>query len=121
MLETHRNEEGPVKARHLALGTAIAAFALLAAKAAFADVIDGDWCRDDGHRFSIQGPTITTPGGQQTQGQYSRHSFRYTVPAGEQGSGQDIAMQLLNELTLRLTAGAEGTPEIWHRCKPTTS
>ena len=54
---------------------------------AFADAIDGDWCRTDGKRMTIRGPAIVTPGGQQTNGHYTRHSFSYVIPAGEAGRG----------------------------------
>jgi hypothetical protein len=103
----------------LAIATLLATLVL--GTAARADVIDGDWCHEDGRRFSIRGPTIVTPAGQETQGQYTRHSFRYTVPAGAPEAGSDISMLLLNELTVRLQVGADGPPQIWHRCKPTTS
>jgi hypothetical protein len=107
--------------RQFALAIAAICATLVLETAAKADVIDGDWCHDDGRHFSIRGPTIVTPAGQQTQGQYTRHTFRYTVPAGAPEAGSDISMLLLNELTVRLQAGADGPPQIWHRCKPTTS
>ena len=73
----------------------IAALALSAlAVPAFADAIDGNWCHNDGRRFTIRGPEIVTPGGKQMEGQYSRHWFNYTVPAPEPGAGQTIYMML---------------------------
>jgi hypothetical protein len=108
-------------ARQLVLAISTMFGMLFLATAAKADVIDGDWCHDDGRRFSIRGPTIITPAGQRTQGQYTRHSFRYTAPEGAPEAGLDISMLLLNELTVRLQPGTDGTPQIWHRCKPTTS
>jgi hypothetical protein len=110
-----------MNARQVGLGLSIVACAVVLSTSARADVIDGDWCREDGRHFSIAGETIVTEGGQRTQGDYARHSFRYTVPPQDPGAGQDIFMRLLNELTLSLRVGAEGAPEIWHRCKPTTS
>ncbi|MFI5013532.1 MAG: hypothetical protein ACHQAY_14410 [Hyphomicrobiales bacterium] len=107
--------------RRLTFGLIAMPAVLLLGTPARADVIDGDWCHDDGRHFSIQGPTIVTPAGKQTQGQYTRHTFRYVVPSDEAGSGQEIWMQLLNELTVNLRIGAEGAAQIWHRCKPTTS
>ena len=105
------------------IGFALAALfgGVLLGGPARADVIDGDWCGDNGRHFSIAGQDIVTEGGQRTQGDYTRHSFHYTVPPSDPGAGQDIFMRLLNELTLSLSAGPGGTPEIWHRCKPTTS
>lgn len=108
-------------ARHVALGAGIALSALLVGTPARADAIDGDWCHEDGRHFSIQGPVIVTPAGQQTQGDYTRHTFRYTVPAGDPGSGQAVSMQLLNELMVSVRSGPDAASEIWHRCKPTTS
>ena len=40
-----------------------------------ADAIDGDWCSTDGLRMSIHAEKITTPGGKQIEGNYSRHAF----------------------------------------------
>jgi hypothetical protein len=94
---------------------------LLFGAPAKADVIDGDWCSDNGRHFSIQGPTIITPAGKQMSGQYTRHTFRYMAPTGEAGEGQEISMLLLNELTLNLRTGSDSSIQIWHRCKPTTS
>ena len=95
--------------------------ALLFGAPAKADVIDGDWCSEDGRHFSIQGPTIITPAGRQMSGQYTRHTFRYIAPTGEAGAGQEISMLLLNELTLNLRIGSDSAVQIWRRCKPTTS
>jgi hypothetical protein len=86
-----------------------------------ADVIDGDWCSEDGRHFSIQGPTIITPAGKQMSGQYTRHTFRYMAPTDEAGAGQEISMLLLNELTLNLRIGSDSAVQIWRRCKPITS
>jgi hypothetical protein len=46
-----------------------------------ADAIDGDWCSTDGMRMSIRAEKITTPGGNQIEGNYSRHAFDYVIPA----------------------------------------
>jgi hypothetical protein len=107
--------------RALKLGIAVTACIVLFGASAKADVIDGNWCREDGRHFAIEGPNIVTETGQKTKGDYTRHTFRYTVPPSDPSAGQDIFMQLLNELTLSLRVGAEGASEIWHRCKPTTS
>lgn len=88
---------------------------------ALADVIDGDWCGDDGRHLSIMGPAIVTPGGTRMQGSYTRHSFAYTIPAGESDSGQDVRMRLLNEMTIQIQFGPANRPaQIWHRCVPTS-
>ena len=85
-----------------------------------ADAIDGNWCSDDGRHLSIAGPAIVTPAGTRMTGSYSRHSFHYTVPAGETDSGQEVVMRLLNETTVRIQFGS-GAAQIWHRCAPETS
>jgi hypothetical protein len=105
--------------------TAVAALALSALAApAFADAIDGNWCHNDGRRFTIRGPEIVTPGGKQMEGQYSRHWFNYTVPAPEPGAGETVFMTLANENTVLLRRGEQtsGSPqETWVRCAPSIS
>jgi hypothetical protein len=100
-------------ARRLAKIMGATALFCLAASGVRADVIDGDWCAPDGRSFTIDGPNITTPGGAAITGDYTRHSFVYVVPQGENGSGTRVAMQLLNEETVHLTGLL---PEIWRRC-----
>jgi len=86
--------------------------------AAHADVIDGNWCSGDGRHFSIQGPSIVTPGGAKTQGNYSRHAFSYVTPPSEPSAGEPIFMTLLNETTVRLRVGADpaAPTQVWKRC-----
>lgn len=87
---------------------------------AHADRIDGDWCGEGGKHFRIEGPKIETPGGTVAEGEYSRHSFRYTVPAGEADAGQAIEMLLQSEELLflkRTTGGEAGAVERWRRCE----
>ena len=98
------------------------ALALLAGPA-FADAIDGDWCHSDGRHFSIRGPAIVTPGGKQTEGDYSRHAFNYVVPAPERDAGQKVFMTLLDENHVHVRQGEAfaGNPETWVRCSPKTS
>jgi hypothetical protein len=81
-----------------------------------ADAIDGDWCYTT-QNLNIQGPKIRIPSGVEIQGDYSRHSFQYTVPANETGGGTVIAMQLMGEEVMQLTRTG-GAPEVWRRCKP---
>ena len=90
---------------------------------ACADAIDGNWCHSDGRRFSIRGPQIVTPGGKQTEGDYSRHAFRYVIPAPEAGAGNTVFMTLLDEnhVHLRLGDAIAGNPEMWIRCSPSIS
>jgi hypothetical protein len=89
---------------------------------AFADAIDGNWCHNDGRRFSIRGPEIVTPGGKTMDGNYSRHWFTYVVPAPEPGVGQTVFMTLLDANTVHLRLGeASAAPETWLRCGPSIS
>lgn len=99
---------------------AIVAACGLSVSAARADAIDGDWCSAS-KSLNIQGSSIRTPGGNTISGDYSRHGFRYTVPAGEDGAGALIEMVLLNDENMELTRDAGGSrsaPERWRRCKP---
>ena len=83
-----------------------------------ADAIDGDWCSTGGTRMTIQGARITTPGGKQIQGNYSRHAFDYVVPAGENGSGDVVNIILRGEyLALSRQGPADAPFREWHRCK----
>src|SRR5260370_1913205 len=83
--------------RFLAALTASASFAMLLTSVhiSLADVIDGDWCRADGKRMKIRGPGIVTPGGNQTRGDYTRHSFSYVIPAGEARARANVSIILL--------------------------
>ena len=95
---------------------------LTSVQQALADAIDGDWCRMDGGRMSIRGPLITTPGGHQITGHYSRHAFSYTIPLSEPSAGATVSMRLVDPETINLWIGAQTsdeTPiETWNRCTP---
>jgi hypothetical protein len=87
-----------------------------------ADAIDGDWCSTDGMRMSIRAEKITTPGGSQIEGNYSRHTFDYVVPPGENGSGEIVNIILRGEyLALSRQGSADAPMREWHRCKETIS
>ena len=88
---------------------------------AFADAIDGDWCRADGKRMTIRGPAIVTPGGKQTNGNYTRHFFSYVIPAGEAGAGATVSIQLLGEYLAHARQGADEPVQEWRRCQPGVS
>jgi len=100
---------------------------VMPARPACADAIDGHWCFPDGRRMSIQGPSIVTPQGTPTQGDYARHFFTYVVPRTDQGAGNTISMALVNEDTVHLRIGtipggtSNGPVQVWHRCGPPTS
>jgi hypothetical protein len=86
-----------------------------------ADAIDGDWCRAEGKRMTIRGPAIVTPGGRQTSGDYTRHSFSYVIPSGEAGAGATVSIQLLSEYLAYARRGADAPVEEWRRCQPDVS
>jgi hypothetical protein len=96
------------------VGTALLGFSC----PALADAIDGDWCRADGKRMMIRGPAIVTPGGQQTNGNYTRHSFSYVIPAGEAGAGATVSIQLLSEYLAHARQGIDAPVQEWRRCQP---
>jgi hypothetical protein len=95
---------------------------IFSATESIADAIDGDWCNMDGKRMSIRGPEIVTPGGKQTRGDYTRHSFAYIVPAGETGAGDAVQIILRGEHLAQARTGIGDTPwQDWRRCPATTS
>jgi len=95
---------------------------IFSATASFADAIDGDWCNADGKRMSIRGPEIVTPGGKQTRGDYTRHSFAYIVPPGEAGAGDAVQIILRGEYLAQARTGKGEAPwQDWRRCPATTS
>ena len=107
--------------RFVAALTASASFVMLLTSVhiSLADVIDGDWCRADGKRMKIRGPDIVTPGGNQTRGDYTRHSFSYVVPAGEVGAGESVSIILLSEYLAHARQGSDTAPvQVWNRCPP---
>ena len=109
--------------KHWAFGIPAALAFVLASVPAHADAIDGDWCSRDGRHMRIEGPSITIPSGARITGDYSRHTFRYTAPAGDPEEGQEIAMRQLSEelMMLTRTAGGEAGPaEEWRRCQATS-
>jgi len=85
-----------------------------------ADAIDGSWCLGP-RQFTIEGPTIVTPGGRRVSGDYSRHGFAYVSPIEEADGGARIIMVLIDDDTVEV--GTKGTnskspAQVWHRCKP---
>lgn len=95
----------------------VAGFAVCFASPALADQIDGDWCstREAAH-FSISGPTIITPAGTATTGDYRRHTFTYVVPEGDPGAGQTIDMRQLNDEEILVSVDG-GEAVLWRRCE----
>jgi hypothetical protein len=108
-----------MRKRIVQVATASAVLVALTAAPAHADVIDGDWCKADGKRMKIRGPAIVTPGGKETNGDYTRHSFVYVVPAGEPGEGETVSIILLSEYLAHARQGAPDAPiQVWNRCPP---
>ena len=85
-----------------------------------ADTIDGQWCSKDGRSFSIDGPKFVTPGEKRLDGDYDRHGFAYTVPAGEAGAGARVDMDLIDDYTLNVRT-TDGAVKIWQRCRRLSS
>src|ERR1700737_4347364 len=102
------------------LGMACVAL-LVISHAAYADAIDGHWCRSDGKQMTISGPSITTPGGQRTSGNYTRHFFSYVIPTGDAGAGTTVSTQLLSEYLAHAREGADTPVQEWRRCQPVVS
>lgn len=114
-----------VSIRYLLLALLLAiTLAAFPGSAARADAIDGDWCLGS-QSMNINGPNIRTPAGNQTTGDYTRHTFSYTIPKGEPGEDGRLSMRLLNDDMLEVSrpragSGSASAPEIWRRCKPTS-
>jgi hypothetical protein len=69
--------------------------------------------------MKIRGPEIVTPGGKQTRGDYTRHSFSYVIPAGEEGAGESVSITLLSEYLAHARQGSDTAPvQVWNRCPP---
>ena len=109
--------------RHFFKLSAALALLLATATVARADAIDGDWCAADGNQhMTISGADITTPGGKQIKGNYTRHAFDYVVPDGEAGAGETINIFLRSEYFAVSRQGASDAPlKEWRRCAERTS
>lgn len=97
----------------LALGSAIIA----CASPAMADQIDGDWCDGRGARLHIDGPKLRTPSGRMVLGEYTRHTFRYVGPHGENDEGAEIRIIQRSDQEMTLFRGRSAREgETWRRC-----
>lgn len=97
------------------LGLMTAATMLALPGIALADAIDGNWCSEKGRRISIEGSSVTTPKGARLTGSYTRHTFAFTLPAGEDDGGAPVDMVLQGEMRVRVKIGL-ADPQIWRRC-----
>lgn len=101
-----------------------ATISIFSSNHAQADAIDGNWCFKDGKHMTITGPQIVTPTGRELTGDYTRHTFSYTVPEGDPGAGVLVSMVQQNEEVIHVMRSGksktEKNPEmeIWRRCKP---
>ena len=101
---------------------AFSVFLLFATLPARADRIDGNWCSEDGSkRIHIDGPDIEIPSGRRIIGNYTRHGFTYTGPAGDPEEGQEIRMVQQSEEHMILYRSTEPDGfEDWRRCRVTS-
>jgi hypothetical protein len=90
------------------------------ATAALADAIDGKWC-DGTRQITIDGPKIMLPSGNSYQGNYTRHTFDFTIPDSEEGAGEQLRMVVQSDELMHLQRRPKGTQqagpiEAWRRC-----
>ncbi|SMX36143.1 hypothetical protein [Maliponia aquimaris] len=87
---------------------------------AAADEISGEWCGPDGQSLTIRGARVLAPSGIETDGQYSRHRYEFTMPEGGRDAGQAVVVQQLSDEEV-LVSFDGGTPVSWSRCRAVTS
>ncbi len=102
------------------LAAILLAMLLAGVAPAWAQGIDGSWCRND-QRLTINGRTIMTPGGSQTQGENGGDMFSWRVPPGEPGAGGFLTLQQLSETEAQIRTSEHAPPQIWRRCTPPVS
>lgn len=93
---------------------------VLAAGAAQADEISGQWCGPDGRSVTVLGDTVVTPGGTEVPGWYSRHRYEFLLPEGEAGAGESVVIRQLSEEESMVSFG-EAEAVLWTRCREVTS
>ncbi len=113
-------------ALHSCVAAVAACTFIVCASPTHADAIDGTWCSPAGEQVTINGEDVTTPGGNQVKGQYTRHSMAFQIPPGEAGAGKKLYMEQLHEGAVKVTTIAEvqvepGPHEDWTRCKAAVS
>ena len=101
----------------------VALAAISISNPASADAIDGDWCHAaSGKHLRIDGPAITTPGGNTITGDYDRPGFRYFIPAPEHPVDKAVTMSVIGDDNMQLTGGVAGSSvQDWQRCAQPTS
>ena len=97
----------------------VLAYCLFSAPA-FADAIDGDWCKRDGSHVRIDGPQIEIAPGTRVMGKYERHAFSYVAPFGDAEARAEIFFRLRSETEMRRVRDPAAMPEhddLWQRCE----
>ncbi|SFI05628.1 hypothetical protein SAMN05216304_101635 [Bosea sp. OK403] len=101
----------------LVFAGAVAALTFCTMSPAYADAIDGAWCSENGRRFTIEGSAVTTTKGLRLSGNYTRHTFNFTLPPEEADAGSPVDMVLQGETQVRVTIGSAAA-QTWRRCTP---
>jgi len=91
-------------------------FLLASSGLVYADSLDGDWCNPIDGKLTIDGSTISTPGGKSVAGNYGRHRFEYTAPDDDWQAGQSIVIQQFNEQLMELSVGDQPGRK-WRPCQ----
>lgn len=90
---------------------------------AFADQIDGMWCKPNAsERMLIDGTRVITPEGSEVTARYSRHAIEYDVPEGERPHGGRIHAEQLDDnridvSRIQRTQTEPPAHDIWTRCE----
>jgi hypothetical protein len=87
---------------------------------AAADQIDGKWC-NKGHQVTIEGPLIITATGKRVKGEFDRHSFSYTIPAGDKFAGEKGEYVVQHDELAHFTRSGSSQFEEWQPCPSPTS
>lgn len=82
---------------------------------AFADAIDGQWCHK-GRQVTIEGPLIITPSGKRVNGTFDRHSFSYTIPAGDDHAGEKADLVVQHDTLMHFMRSGSSQFEAWQPC-----
>ena len=93
---------------------------LFAALPAYADAIDGRWCHK-GRQVTIESPLIITPSGKRVNGEFDRHSFSYTIPAGDEHAGETGNFVVQHDTLAHFTRSGSSQFEEWVPCPSPTS
>ncbi len=96
---------------------------LFFAAQAYADQIDGSWCKPNStDRMHINGSEVTTPAGNLVIAQYTRHSVEYDVPEGEIPIGGRIRADQIDDeridvAQIKKVQLEPPAHDVWTRCE----